>query len=84
MARPTGLSAFKRKPERSETLPSTSEEKAQERKRGKGETVALTVRLTRGQWERVHHLALSEGISIQNLCITGLSKVFKEKGLQEL
>jgi hypothetical protein len=51
------------------------------RERGKKETVALTVRLPRGEWERLHHLAVSEGVSIQALAVRGLSLVFKEKGM---
>jgi hypothetical protein len=51
------------------------------RERGKKETVALTVRLPRSEWERLHHLAVSEGVSIQALAVRGLSLVFKEKGL---
>jgi hypothetical protein len=50
------------------------------RERGTKETVALTVRLPRGEWERVHHLAVSEGVSIQALAVRVLSLVFKEKG----
>jgi hypothetical protein len=51
------------------------------RERGKKETVALTVRLSRGEWERLHRLAVSEGVSIQTLAVRGLSLVFSEKGL---
>lgn len=51
------------------------------RERGKKETVALTVRLPRGEWERLHRLAVSEGVSIQTLAVRGLSLVFREKGL---
>ncbi len=46
--------------------------------------VALTVRLPRAEWERVHQLAVSEGVSIQSLAVDGLSKVFAEKGLPTL
>jgi hypothetical protein len=38
-----------------------------ERKRGKKETVSLTVRVTRGQWERLHHLAIAEGVSLHDV-----------------
>ena len=55
-----------------------------ERDRGKGNLVALTVRLSRADWERVHQLAISEGVSIQKLAVRGLSKVFAEKGLPVL
>lgn len=54
------------------------------RRRGQGETVSLTVRLSRSQWERVHQLAVAEGVSIQHLAVVGLSNIFKEKGLPEL
>ncbi len=51
------------------------------RERGKRDTVALTVRLPRSEWERLHGLAVSEGVSIQRLAVRGLSLVFTEKGL---
>jgi len=54
------------------------------RRRGKGDIVALTVRLSRAEWERVHQLAVAEGVSIQSLAVTGLSLVFKDKGLPTL
>lgn len=77
--KPTGLAAFTKKagPARSPT------EQAPEakRNRGRGETVALTVRLSRADWERLHQLAVSEGTSIQHLAVTGLSTVFAGKGL---
>lgn len=81
----TGLAAFARgsaatKPER-ETMPETQITPSTERDRGKGNLVALTVRLSRADWERVHQLAIAEGISIQKLAVRGLSKVFAEKGL---
>jgi len=55
-----------------------------ERTRGRGETVNLTVRLSRGDWERVSQLAVSEGTSIQKLAVNGLSRIFLEKGLPGL
>ena len=51
------------------------------RKRAQGETVALTVRLPRAEWARLHQLAVAEGVSLQTLAIMGLSKVFAEHGL---
>jgi hypothetical protein len=54
------------------------------RRRGKGDIVALTVRLPRAEWERVHQLAVAEGVSIQALAVTGLSRVFTDKGLPAL
>ena len=43
--------------------------------------MALTVRLPHSEWERLHRLAVSEGVSIQTLAVRGLSLVFREKGL---
>jgi hypothetical protein len=79
MAKPTGLAAFTQKsaPARSEGEPKGPQPR---RKRGRGETVALTVRLSRADWERLHQLAVSEGTSIQHLAVTGLSTVFASKG----
>jgi hypothetical protein len=76
MTKQTGLAAFTRK-----STISTDTSSPTERRRGKGEVVALTVRLPRAEWERVHQLAVSEGTSIQQLALKGLSKVFAEKGL---
>ena len=54
------------------------------RQRGMKPTVALTVRLPRAEWERLHHLAVSEGVSIQALAVRGLSLVFKENRLSPI
>lgn len=79
----TGLAAFtKKQPEPQAT--STVARAVETRRRGKGEIVSLTVRLPRAEWERVHQLAVSEGVSIQALAVAGLSKIFAERGLPEL
>jgi hypothetical protein len=52
-----------------------------ERERGTKDIVALTVRLPRGEWERLHQLAAAEGVSLQTLTVRGLSLVFRQKGL---
>jgi hypothetical protein len=79
--KPTGLAAFtqKRAPERVEG--DEPPHPAKGRRRGQGPTVSLTVRLPRAEWERLHQLAVSEGTSIQQLAVSGLSKVFNAKGL---
>lgn len=91
--KPTGLAAFTKQgrqaqPDTSETASSApTAETATDtktRQRGKGDVVALTVRLSRDDWQRVHQLALSEGISIQKLAVDGLSRLFEEKGLKGL
>jgi hypothetical protein len=51
------------------------------RRRAQGKTVALTVRVSRADWARLHQLAVAEGVSLQALALTGLSKVFTEHGL---
>jgi hypothetical protein len=82
-SKPTGLAAFT---QRSVPTPNEEDKKppATARKRGRGETVALTVRLTRADWERLHQLAVSEGTSIQQLAVSGLSTIFGSKGLPGL
>lgn len=93
MSKSTGLAAFTRKgaatvqqpaaPAATEKL-GDAQAANRSRGRGKGEVVALTVRLPRAEWERVHQLAVAEGISIQALAVEGISKVFNEKGLPAL
>lgn len=90
----TGLAAFTRQGraaqvEIKETAGGAADSAVEEntpkpRQRGKGDVVALTVRLSRDDWQRVHQLALSEGVSIQKLAVEGLSKLFEEKGLKGL
>lgn len=91
MTKPTGLAAFSRKGSAAASTSTSPLQKeasedatAARRGRGKGDVVALTVRLPRAEWERVHQLAVAEGMSIQALAVDGLSKVFIEKGLPSL
>jgi hypothetical protein len=51
------------------------------RTRAKGEMVALTYRLSRDKWERLHQLAMSEGVSLNQLIDQGISNLLEEKGL---
>ncbi len=78
----TGLAAFTRKNAVTSQVVSATDFPA--RQRGKKEVVALTVRLQRAEWERLHQLAVSEGMSIQALAVRGLNGVFTEKGLPQL
>ena len=80
----TGLAQFTKQSSQSAEQNETQEAKPREKQRGKGDVVALTVRLSRDDWQRVHQLALSEGVSIQRLAVDGLSKLFEEKGLKKL
>ena len=76
----TGLAQFTKQGSQVDT----QDAKPREKQRGKGDVVALTVRLSREDWQRVHQLALSEGVSIQRLAVDGLSRLFEEKGLKKL
>jgi len=78
--KPTGLAAFTRNRGAS-AVPSEGPTPQPGRKRAQGETVALTVRVPRAEWARLHQLAVAEGVSLQSLALTGLSKVFAEHGL---
>ena len=82
-AKPTGLAAFTRGRDGNPEQPKASPSKPA-RRRAQGETVALTVRVSRAEWARLHQLAVSEGVSLQSLAIDGLSKVFAEHGLPPL
>jgi len=78
--KPTGLAAFTRNRGAQASSPEAPASKTG-RKRAQGETVALTVRVPRAEWARLHQLAVAEGVSLQSLALTGLSKVFAEHGL---
>jgi hypothetical protein len=81
----TGLAAFtQKKLSQAENLPledGAAALPARRRRRGTHQVVALSVRLPRAGWERLHQLAISEGESIQTLAVRGLNKIFAEKGL---
>ena len=51
------------------------------RRRGQGATVALSVRLARADWERLHQFAVAEGVSLQQIIVRGLSQVLTSRGL---
>jgi hypothetical protein len=74
--KPTGLAAFT-----SKTAPAAPARAKGVKKRAEGDTVALTVRLPRSEWVRLHQLAISESVSLQTLAIRGFDKVFAEQGL---
>ena len=90
MSKKIGLASFSRKSssydqqENNKIKETDTSVRSSRRGRGKGEIVALTVRLPRAEWERLHQLAVSEGVSIQYLAIDGLSKIFIQKGLPGL
>lgn len=54
---------------------------APRRKRGGGETVALTVKVRRSDWQRLRQLADAEGTTIQAMAEAGFSAVLAQHGL---
>lgn len=85
-AKPTGLAAFTKRGSVQPEMAAQAEESSvsTDRQRAKKDVVALTVRLQRSEWERLHQLAVSEGQSIQSLAVRGLNRVFTDKGLPKL
>ncbi len=92
--KPSGLAAFTVKkaepsaPPSAESAPSAPAPAATtagaKRGRGQGDTVALTVRLRRSDWTRLHQLAMSEGVSLQALAVQGFTAVLAKHGLPEM
>lgn len=80
-AKRTGLAAFTRGRDTVAAEEAAAPATKPVRKRAQGETVALTVRLSRADWARLHQLAVAEGVSLQALALNGLSKIFAEHGL---
>lgn len=56
------------------------ERNAGKRQRGKGETVAITVRLPKDAWMKLQMFAMSEGTSLQSLAVSGLNRELAAKG----
>ena len=54
------------------------------RRRGEGKRVGIAVRLEHEDWYRVHDLAVREHSSLQDLIVTGLSEMMKQRGLPPL
>ncbi len=81
--KPTGLAAFtgKRGAPQAQATAVQSQAQAGGRKRAQGNTVAMTVRVSRSDWMRLHQLAMAEGISLQSLAVAGLSEIMAKHGL---
>ena len=60
------------------------EPKRKRRKKGTGEVVCITLRLSPTQWRNAHNLALNEGMSINELAIAGINRLLEDRGLPEL
>jgi hypothetical protein len=77
--KPTGLSAFTRKGAAAEQPAPVASPVG--RKRAQGDTVALTVRLPRAEWARLHQLAVAQSTSLQALAVEGFDAVLGKQGL---
>jgi hypothetical protein len=54
------------------------------RSRGKGERVAIAVRLERDDWRRLHEYALHQGKSLQVIIIEGIQAHMKAQGVRPI
>lgn len=90
MSKVTGLASFTKRGQQSESIESGSEittspeistAQPHARARAQKSIVAMSFRLSRQDWERLHQLAITEGVSINTLTLRGLSKLFEERGL---
>lgn len=53
-------------------------------RRGKGETVALTVRLPKDDWMALRVFAMSQGESIQTIAVSAFNRELTAKGFKPL
>lgn len=90
MSKVTGLASFTKRGLGAATTaamaspPAATEESqtgGQPRARAQKSVVAMSFRLKRADWERLHQLAMTEGVSINTLTLKGLSRLFEERGL---
>ena len=94
MSKVTGLASFTNRGKQTAALADTPQAveqttptiaavvpKTHARARAQKAVVAMSFRITRQDWERVHQLAITEGVSINTLTLRGLSKLFEERGL---
>ena len=91
MSKITGLASFTKRGQQSEPAepsittitpaPAVVQAPTAGRERAQKSVVAMSFRLSRQDWERLHQLAIAEGVSINTLTLRGLSKLFEEKGL---
>jgi hypothetical protein len=65
------------------TKKATTEPRAK-RGKGKGETVALTVRLPKEDWKALRNFAMDQGESIQTIAVNAFNRELKAKGYDPL
>jgi len=80
-ARPKNTPAAEARTDSSEIAPATIKIPSPRRRRGEGETVALTVKVRRSDWRRLRQLADAEGTTIQAMAEAGFSAVLASHGL---
>jgi len=93
MSKITGLASFTKRGQQSTALEAAPKTDAtavtttapapqpHARARAQKSVVAMSFRISRPDWERLHQLAITEGVSINTLTLRGLSKLFEERGL---
>jgi len=80
-AKKSGLAAFSGKAAAAIAQPAQNEERM---RRGQGDTVAITVRLSKPNWKTLRNFAMDEGETLQTLAIQGFNRVLTDKGLRPL
>jgi hypothetical protein len=53
-------------------------------RRGQGDTVAITVRLSKDQWMKLRQFAMSEGETLQTVAMNGFNRELQAKGMPPL
>ena len=91
MSKVTGLASFTKRGQQAAPLEaspasntatvSVLQPQPHARARAQKSVVAMSFRISRQDWERLHQLAITEGVSINTLTLRGLSKLFEERGL---
>jgi len=76
----TGLASFTDTPQDEEEKRSLS----RYRKKAKGKWVHNQLRMTHGQWELARQFSDSEGVSVNQLALLGISRLRQDKGLPPL
>jgi hypothetical protein len=60
--------------------PTAEPPKMRGRQRGKGDTVALTVRLPKAAWMKLQLFAMDQGTSLQSMAVYGFELCLREVG----
>lgn len=74
-----GLAAFSQKTTKAEVA--VNQDRV---RRGQGDTVAITVRLSKDQWMKLRQFAMSEGETLQTVAMNGFNRELAAKGMPPL